>query len=121
MSEPKRTTIKLSTPIHTGSAVIDEIVLRDPNMEDFMTLDEPWTYQETPGGKFLPVDHGPTIALYMKRCLVQPASDLIVLSQCSIQDGMAVKRWLTRFFTVGDVASPASTTSSPTSSTATAV
>ena len=120
MSEPKRTTIKLQTPIHTGSEAISEIILRDPTLEDFLTLDEPWTLQETPGGKFLPVDHGPTIALYMKRCLVQPASDLIVLSQCTVQDGMEIKRWLGRFFTAGGAASPGSTMPSPSSSIDTA-
>lgn len=42
MTEPKRTTIKLQYPIHSGSDAISEIILRDPNMEDFMVLDEPW-------------------------------------------------------------------------------
>lgn len=98
MSEPKRTTIKLQYPIHVGSDAVSEIVLRDPTLEDYMTLDEPWTWQDTPGGQVVPVDHGPTIALYMKRCLLPPANDLILLSQCSVQDGIAIKRWLARFF-----------------------
>lgn len=124
MSEPKRTSIKLETPILNGVEAIDSIVLRDPAYRDYMELGEPWYLNFTPDGRPFPVDHEPTIAAYIEKCLVEPKNYLLVSQQCTVRDAKALKAWLGRFFREG-VADPqaqteGSTTPSPTSSGTTA-
>lgn len=119
MSDQKRTTIKLEQPLLMGGTVIHEVVLRDPTYAEYMSLGDPWTYRFTEEGRAVPLDHEPTMALYVQRCLVEPKSHLMI-EHCTVRDAMAIKGWLLSFFAVVAPAKGGSTTPSQTSSTTTA-
>lgn len=93
----KIVTIVLSEPIVGHRGVITEIVLKPPNLAQYMAIGEPVSVVPGPQGEGVVVDNDAAIAAYAEACMVEP-KDKLLLDQVQLADAMEVKEAIIGFF-----------------------
>lgn len=94
-------TVALSRPIKvhgdTGIVEIKEVVLKEPNFDDYMSIGDPWTVAGTRDGNAFGVENIDVIKQYLAVCLVTP-KDPAALEQATARDARKIKDKLLGFF-----------------------
>ncbi len=78
-------------------SVITEIVLREPSFDDYLELGEIISYGKAPDGTIFSVENSEVLRGYFERCLVQPATPLL-LAPGGMKLARAVKGAVLGFF-----------------------
>jgi Phage tail assembly chaperone proteins, E, or 41 or 14 len=99
----KTVTIKLMHPFPGHGGEVTEVVLRPPTARDYLELGEPVIYASTNKDMFVHAENDGAVKAYIERCIQRPDL-LLALSQLSLEDTMAVKREVLRFFADARVA-----------------
>ena len=113
-------TVKIPVPdgLITHAGAIQEVILREPTYDEFMTIGEPVSIIYLPSGEWIPTEIKPNIDAYIAACLVQPKT-AVELESGGLKLARAVKAAVLGFFRNGDSAGELSTTS-PTNSSGSA-
>jgi hypothetical protein len=114
----KTVTIPLASPIPWHNKTVSEVVLREPRYEDFMELGDPYTVAFTrEGGLPFVVENADVTRQYVERCMVEPASTLI-LGHVDLKTARKIKKAMLDFFLPDAEENEGSTTSQTSSSSA---
>lgn len=100
----------LQAASENGIVEIKQIVLREPNFDEYLTHGDPYTVASSKEGLPFVVDQPDVIATYIRLCLVEP-KDPAILSQGGARLGKQVKEAVLSFFRPDAPAAAVSATS----------
>lgn len=108
-------TIKLATPLVTHSGSLNQIVLREPTFDEYMSFGDPYTVAASASGHPFAIENPDVIRQYLTVCLVEP-KDPALLAQAGARVAREVKDRLLGFFQAVTAQPDADSGTTPTTS-----
>lgn len=102
--------IPLKKPLQAPEGPVNQVVLREPTFDEYLTHGDPWTIAFATDGTPFSVENVDVIKKYITLCLVEP-KDPAILHQGKAMLAREVKNSLLGFFQPDDAKVAASATS----------
>jgi hypothetical protein len=110
----EKVVIPLREPLRSPHGTVNEIVLREPTFDEYLSFGDPYSIAYTDSGTPFGVENVEVIKHYIGVCLVEP-KDPALLQQAGAAVAREVKNKLLGFFQDAAPTVPASATSPTTS------
>lgn len=93
----ERKVIKLQSPLRAPEGPVNQIVIREPTFDEYLSFGDPYSIAYTDSGTPFGVENSENIKRYIAACLVEP-KDPAILQQAGASVARDVKQALMSFF-----------------------